>query len=108
MLGVEDLVGRNAQLRRDLRTYPQLVDHPGDHRLTEDLVRLRIGLQHAHQNAVEFAEGLLVKDRIVKIFALNAAAFETELDGLMRKSEVVLDAAEALFFGGRNELAVLQ
>ena len=108
MFAEQNLVGRNAQLRGDLRADPQLVDHPGDHRLAKDLVRLRIGLQHGHQDAVELAEGLLVEDDVVQVAGLDARALQAELDGLVGKVEVVLDAAEALFFGGGDQLAVLQ
>ncbi len=108
MLAIQNLVGRDAQLRRDLRADPQLVDHPGDHRLAKDLVRLRIGLQHAHQNAIEFAEGLLVEDRVIQVSGLDPGALQTELDGMMGEAEVMLDAAEAFLFGGGNQLTVLQ
>ena len=67
MLAEQDLLRRNAQLGRDLRADPQLVDHPGDHRLAKNFVRLRIGLQHAHQDAIELAERLLVEDDVVQI-----------------------------------------
>ena len=92
----------------DLGADPQLVEHPGDHRLAENLPGLRIGLQHGRQIAVELAERLLVEDHVVDVGALDASAFQAELDGLVREVEVVLDAREALFFGGGDQLAVPQ
>ena len=87
---------------------PELVDHPGNHRLAEDLVGLRIGLQRRHQDAVELAERLLEEDNVVQIVARDAGLLQAELDGLLGKIEVVLLAGKALFFRRRDQLAVVQ
>ena len=83
VLAEQDAVFGDAQVCGDLGSDPQLVHHPGDHGLAKHFVGLRIGLQHGHQDAVELAEGLLEEGDIVHVAALDAAGFQTELDGVL-------------------------
>ena len=108
VLGIKDAVARDFQVRRDLGADPQFVDHPRNHGLAEDFVGEGIGLQHRHQDAVEFAEGLLVEDGVIHVLALDPATLQAEPDGVGGIAEVMLDAAEAFLLRGSDQFAVLQ
>src|ERR1035441_3674018 len=108
VLAEKNPVSRNPQIGRDLRSYPKLVDHPGDHRFAKYLVRLRVGLQNGHQDAVEFSKGLLEKCDVVHVAALYSTTLQAEPDGLLGIIEIVLDAGETFLFRSRNQLTVVQ
>src|SRR5215469_12077925 len=106
MVGKENLVLGNAQLRLKGARHPELVDHPGDHGLPEYLPGLRIGLQHGRQDAIELAERLFKENDVVEIVPRNPARFKAVVNGFPGKIEVVLLARKSLLLGGRNKLAV--
>ena len=108
MFAEQNLVPVHANLVLDLGRDPKLVHHPGNHRLAEQLVGLRIALQRHHQDAVEFAEWLLEENHIVEIPAGDAGGIEAELYGLLGKVEVVLLAGKAFFFGRGDQRAIVQ
>src|ERR1700681_3512679 len=93
----------NPKLRRDRRAHPELVDHPRDHRLAEDLVRLRVRLQDGHQDTVEFSERLFEKGNIVDISTVQASRSETKLYGGLGEAVIVFDAREAFLFCSRDQ-----
>ena len=59
-----------------------------------------------HKNPLEFAERLLVKNDVVQVAGRDAGFLQAELDGSLRKAEVVLDPGEPLFLGGGDQLPV--
>ncbi len=69
MLAEQNLFFADAEFRLQRGCDPELVDHPRNHRLAKHLPRLRISLQHHHEDAVEFAEWLLKKHDVVEILA---------------------------------------
>src|ERR1019366_5767237 len=108
MVAIQHPVPWYSQLLGNLGAHPQLVDHPRDHGLAEDLVGLGIGLQDGHQDAVKLAERLLIEDRVIHVLTLDSSTLQAELDCLVGEVEVVLDAGEALLFGGSDQLSILQ
>jgi hypothetical protein len=98
----------NSKFRRNGRPHPKLVNHPGDHRFAENLVRLRVRLQNRHQNPVELSKGLFEKCNVVDIVAANTGCIQAVLNGVPWKAVVVLHAGEAFFFRGRDQLTVAQ
>lgn len=96
----------HAERGLDGAANPELVDDPGDHGLAKDFPGLWIGLENGHEDAVEFPERLFEKDDVVEILAADPCRFEAELYGSLGKAKIVLDAAEALLFGGGDKLAV--
>src|ERR1700674_599705 len=102
VLAEKNSVPRNTKVRRDLPAHPQLVDHPSDHRLTKHFVRQRIGLESRHHDPVELSKWLFEECDIIELSPLNPTGLQTELDGRLRETEIVLDAGEAFFFRGSN------
>src|SRR5580765_1913573 len=86
--------------------HPELVEQPRGHRLSEDRARAGRRGKHRRQDALELDERLFEEDHAIEIPAAQASFTETEANGAIGKVEIVLDAREALLFGGRNEQAV--
>src|SRR5271165_1418543 len=108
VFAIQDPVFGNSQVGRYFRSDPEFVHHPGNHGFAEDLVGLGIGLQNGHQDAVELAERLLEESDVVQVAALDAAGFEAVLYRVLWIVEIMLDAAEALFFRSSDQLTVAQ
>src|SRR5580704_12933334 len=99
MVGEQNLLAVDRQLRLQRARDPELVEHPSNHRFTKHLQRLWIGLQDAGQDAVELAERLLEKNHVIQIPAIDACLAQAELDGIGGEIKVVLLAGKSLFFG---------
>src|SRR5882724_11389583 len=93
---------RHADFLQNVTLNPQFFVEPGNHCLAEDARSSGKGAQYRHQNAFELYQWLFMKHDIVEVFTPEAALGQTELDGQLRKSMVVLFAAEALFFRGSD------
>src|SRR5260370_32119722 len=58
------------------------------------------------QQALEFQERLVIEHRVIDLVQRYAFLRQAVFDGMRRKSGIVLLAAEALFLGRRDNLAV--
>src|SRR5215471_16500673 len=108
VVGEKDLLPADTQLGLQGARDPEFVEHPADHGLAKHLPRLRVSLQHTHQEAIEFAERPLVEDHVVEVIRINLGLAETKTDGVCWKAEVVFDSRKALFFCRGDKLAVAQ
>ena len=100
------VIAKQDPLRVDLeaianqRLDPELVGDPATHRLAKDTVGAGEGRERRKQQALELHKGLLVEDDVVDILDTNAGSPETELDGEVRETAVMLHAGKTLFSGG--------
>jgi hypothetical protein len=108
VLREENAIAADSQFRLQGTGDPQLVQHPADHGFAENFPRLRISLQDADQQPVELSKRPLIKDHVVQVFGVDLRFTQAKLDGVFRKTKVVLDAGKALLLGGGNKLAVAQ
>ena len=107
VIAEDDLGLVHLEVLADLALDPELLGHPGDHRFLEDAPRLRERGHGRPEDAVELQERLLEEDDHVQVLAADAARLQAEVDRPARKVVVVLLAAEALLFGGRDQGTVL-
>ncbi len=103
----QQLAPGDAQLLEDQAAYPELLLHPGQHGLAEDLHAAREGREGREQQALELDEGLLVEHHVVDLLDRDARLAQAEGDGLLGVARVVLAAGEALLLGRRDDHAVL-
>lgn len=108
MLAEEDLFSWEAEVRLQTAGDAKLRGRPAGHQLGKKLARLRIRLQNTGDDAAKFAEGLFVEDGVVELRAANSGGLEAKLNRLRGKIVVVLDAGEAFFLSGSDQLAVAE
>jgi hypothetical protein len=87
---------------------PELVEHPGRHRLAKHRVRSRRGRNRAAHDAIELDQGLFEEGDVVDLAAGDAASFEAEPDRPMREAVVVFNSAETFFLRRRRQITVLK
>ena len=75
--------------------------------LRSGLQRGPLGEDELHLLA-EVGRRVAADGHVVEVGRVDAASVEAAADGVRGKSGHVLDAAEALFFEGRDEVAVIQ
>src|ERR1700757_613899 len=108
VIGKENFLPVDAQLRLQRARDPEFVEHPADHGLAKHLPGSGVGLENAHQQAIEFAERPLVEDDVVQVLGVKLSLAQAKTDGVRGKTEVVLDPGKAFFFGRGDELPVAQ
>ena len=103
----QDLARLDAKPIAEVVSYPELIPEPRDHGFAESVPGSRVALKHRHQDALEFDEGLFVKDDVIEILRLDAGGLEAKLDGTFRVAGIVLLPRESLFFRCTNEPPVI-
>ena len=105
MLGKDDL-SVESELGLDKIFHPKFLFDPKRQGLQErcDPVRRvsKIGLD----DALEFDERLIVERDAIKLRGFHAALFQAEIDGVLRKREIMFLARKALFLRRRDDLPV--
>ena len=96
----------SAQFVRKQLLLKQLLLEPERHRHPERAEAARREGQIGFEQALEFQERLVVERNLIDLVETDAGLFEAVVNGAMRESRVVLLAREALFLGGRNDLAI--
>jgi hypothetical protein len=107
VVGEDDLLRVDPELLLQQVLHPQLLREPGVHRLAEDGPRSRERRERGGEDALELDDRLLVEDDQVEVVRGDAGALQAELDRELREARIVLHPAEALFFRGREDDAVL-
>src|SRR5215470_2513260 len=87
---------------------PQLFAQPGLDGRNEHVARTRKCRPVTREDAFELQQWLFVEDDVVEVNRVDAAGFQAILDRTLWEAGVVLLAAEALFFGRRDDQSVAQ
>jgi len=77
------------------------------HRLAKNLPGFGECLKSRHQDPLELEERLFIEDNVGHVVHGDPCFFQAEINRLDRKTFVMLDAAETLFFDCYCELPVL-
>ncbi len=104
----EENLAVEAQRLTDLAAHPQFLAEPALQCVDEGATGSRIRRGVAGHDALELEQRLLVEDDVIEVVRLEAARFEAVIRGLDGQSGVVLDAAETLFLGRCDQIAVAQ
>ena len=90
------------------RLDPEFVEQPVGDRLAEQASRAWNGRERCEKDSFELDQRLLEEHDVIEIAGADACLLQAEINRLCGKAVIVLDTAEPLLLGGRNEASFSQ
>src|SRR5690606_32098647 len=106
VVGEEELIELAPERGADLALHPEPLAEPRRERARELRQARQELAEVGREDPLELPERLLVEDDVVDVRHRQPRLLEAEPRRLDRERGVVLDAAEALLLGGRDDLSV--